>query len=139
MWILSLDQHKELAKKYGIERQTVADILKRKTTLLEKFEGNANGTKRRFSNKCKFDSINDLICWFCQPYSNTYMRMQYDRFERSSFLSRKTYEIAHFEEGLRTESLDTLEILPKFDMVLETMVPLYLQVDFRCGLSKEPT
>jgi len=61
---------KELAEKYEIGRQTVADILKKKTVLQQQYEENANGNKKRFNNKCRYKSINDLLIrWFRQARS----------------------------------------------------------------------
>lgn len=56
---------KQLGIKYGISRQTVSDILKRQGKYLDNFEENADSSKKRFNNSCKFDDLNKLVWhWF---------------------------------------------------------------------------
>ena len=54
-----------LSEKYKISKNTVSDILRRKSTYIEAWEKNASGNKFRFGNACRFDRLNDVVwTWF---------------------------------------------------------------------------
>ena len=56
-----------LSDSFGIGKSTVSNIIKKRDTYKSQYENNANGSKRRFNNACKFDRLNELVWqWFCQ-------------------------------------------------------------------------
>ena len=56
-----------LSDSFGIGKSTVSNIIKKRDTYKSQYENNANGSKRRFNNACKFDRLNKLVWqWFCQ-------------------------------------------------------------------------
>lgn len=57
---------KSLADEYGVSRSTVQNVLKRKEDLLQAYEDNEPGQKKRRS-ACRFEKVNDEVwTWFCR-------------------------------------------------------------------------
>ena len=59
-----------LSDSFGIGKSTVSNIIKKRDTYKSQYENNANGSKRRFNNACKFDRLNELVWqWFLKNLS----------------------------------------------------------------------
>ena len=56
---------KELSAKFGIDKTTVSDFLKRKEFYIQQFEENFGSSKKRFVSNRKYGELNELTYqWF---------------------------------------------------------------------------